>query len=117
MNCLTKFYKEHKTFFIPITAVIVIAIALLFSHVYRPEIISGLFLLLAAIIAAPIAIHQYQIQQRTLRLQNILFVYVQENYCLIERHYILFSLLSEIVLEFSSESYATIQKILKRKEL
>ncbi len=43
---------------------------------------------------------------------KILDIYVQENYLLIKRHYILFHLFSELVLEFSAGDYTTKQDIL-----
>lgn len=44
-------------------------------------------------------------------IHEILGTYVAENYILIKRHFILFSLFSEFVLEFSHESYANIEDI------
>ncbi|HGF0865002.1 TPA: hypothetical protein ACF74Y_003320, partial [Legionella pneumophila] len=42
---------------------------------------------------------------------RILGDYVRQNYLLVERHVLLFNLLSEIVLEFSSEDYLSPEKI------
>ncbi|HAU1321201.1 TPA: hypothetical protein F8R96_09645 [Legionella pneumophila] len=44
-------------------------------------------------------------------IRKILGDYVQQNYFLVERHVLLFNLLSEIVLEFSSEHYTSFKKI------
>lgn len=44
-------------------------------------------------------------------LYQILKTYIQKNYLLIKRHYILFYLFSELVLEFSSKNYASIEKM------
>lgn len=44
-------------------------------------------------------------------LQQTLNHRLQNNYIVIKRHYILFSLFSEIVLDFSSENYASIQTL------
>lgn len=46
-------------------------------------------------------------------IHKILGSYVQQNYLLIERHALLFNLLSEIVLEFSSEHYTSFKKIVE----
>lgn len=42
----------------------------------------------------------------------LLFDYTNENYALIRRHYILLRLLSDLVFEFSSENYSSINNIL-----
>jgi len=77
MDRFTNFFKAHKTFFIPILAVIitiVIAILLCYFLPYcSSEIVEGFFILAVALITAIFAIHKYQSEQRTLRLQKIYF--------------------------------------------
>jgi hypothetical protein len=57
-------------------------------------------------------IKDQNIEQFKTQLKNILMIYAQDNYVLVQRHYILLHLLSDLVLEFSSENYTNIDSIL-----